>query len=83
MITLINNIGLQVLLSNIFYFCRDTRTGTTTTTKSKPFEIQELEMLLEAYFVQIDGILNKLSTVCMKKKGRLVQLNIMLLILQE
>lgn len=27
-------------------------------------EVQELEMILEAYFVQIDGTLNKLSTVC-------------------
>lgn len=26
--------------------------------------IEELEMLLEAYFVQIDGTLNKLSHVC-------------------
>lgn len=27
------------------------------------FDVEELEMLLEAYFVQIDGTLNKLSTV--------------------
>lgn len=26
-------------------------------------EVAELEMLLEAYFVQVDGTLNKLSTV--------------------
>lgn len=26
--------------------------------------IEELEMLLEAYFVQIDGTLNKISHVC-------------------
>lgn len=32
-------------------------------TSYKP-NIEELEMLLEAYFVQIDGILQKLSDVC-------------------
>lgn len=31
---------------------------------SKHLDVEELEMLLEAYFVQIDGTLNKLSTVC-------------------
>eukprot|EP00249_Psilotum_nudum_P011529 c23225_g1_i1 orf=230-1561(+) len=30
---------------------------------TKPLNVEELEMLLEAYFVQIDGILNKISTV--------------------
>lgn len=30
---------------------------------SKNFDVEELEMLLEAYFVQIDGTLNKLSTL--------------------
>ncbi|GMI88304.1 ARABIDOPSIS THALIANA MAGNESIUM TRANSPORT 4, magnesium transporter 4 [Hibiscus trionum] len=29
----------------------------------KQFNVQELEMLLEAYFVQVDGTLNKLSTL--------------------
>jgi hypothetical protein len=29
----------------------------------KHLDVEELEMLLEAYFVQIDGTLNKLSTV--------------------
>ncbi|KAK8568258.1 hypothetical protein V6N13_106192 [Hibiscus sabdariffa] len=29
----------------------------------KHFNVQELEMLLEAYFVQVDGTLNKLSTL--------------------
>lgn len=40
--------------------------GTHTTTHSaisKHLDVEELEMLLEAYFVQIDGTLNKLSTV--------------------
>lgn len=30
----------------------------------KHSDVEELEMLLEAYFVQIDGTMNKLSTVC-------------------
>lgn len=30
---------------------------------SKHLDVEELEMLLEAYFVQIDGTLNKLSAV--------------------
>lgn len=30
---------------------------------TKHLDVEELEMLLEAYFVQIDGTLNKLSTV--------------------
>lgn len=42
---------------------RGTRTSTTRSAISKHFDVEELEMLLEAYFVQIDGTLNKLSTV--------------------
>lgn len=41
-----------------------TRTSTTRSAISKHLDVEELEMLLEAYFVQIDGSLNKLSTVC-------------------
>lgn len=41
-----------------------TRTSTTPSAISKQLDVEELEMLLEAYFVQIDGTLNKLSTVC-------------------
>ncbi|KAK1414563.1 hypothetical protein QVD17_30309 [Tagetes erecta] len=37
--------------------------GTRTSVYSKDLDIEELEMLLEAYFVQIDGTLNKLSTL--------------------
>ncbi|XP_073317586.1 magnesium transporter MRS2-3 [Primulina huaijiensis] len=40
--------------------------GTHTSTHSaitKNLDVEELEMLLEAYFVQIDGTLNKLSTL--------------------
>ena len=43
---------------------RGTHTSTTHSTMSKQLDVEELEMLLEAYFVQIDGTLNKLSTVC-------------------
>lgn len=42
---------------------RGTRTSTTRSAISKHFDVEELEMLLEAYFVQIDGTLNKLSTL--------------------
>ncbi|KDO57932.1 hypothetical protein CISIN_1g014053mg [Citrus sinensis] len=40
-----------------------TRTSTTHSAISKHLDVEELEMLLEAYFVQIDGTLNKLSTL--------------------
>lgn len=40
------------------------RNSTPHTATSKHLGVEELEMLLEAYFVQIDGTLNKLSTVC-------------------
>lgn len=40
-----------------------THTSTTYSGMSKQFDVEELEMLLEAYFVQIDGTLNKLSTL--------------------
>lgn len=46
---------------------RDSHGTLTSTTRSvfgKHLDVEELEMLLEAYFVQIDGTLNKLSTVC-------------------
>ncbi|KAK6945965.1 hypothetical protein RJ641_013509 [Dillenia turbinata] len=40
-----------------------THTSTTHSAISKQLDVEELEMLLEAYFVQIDGTLNKLSTL--------------------
>ncbi|WOG82555.1 hypothetical protein DCAR_0101720 [Daucus carota subsp. sativus] len=40
-----------------------TRTSTAHSAISKQLDVEELEMLLEAYFVQIDGTLNKLSTL--------------------
>ncbi|RZC44407.1 hypothetical protein C5167_037348 [Papaver somniferum] len=40
-----------------------THTSTTYSGMSKHLDVEELEMLLEAYFVQIDGTLNKLSTL--------------------
>ncbi|KAG6761280.1 hypothetical protein POTOM_034489 [Populus tomentosa] len=40
-----------------------THTSTTRSAISKHLNVEELEMLLEAYFVQIDGTLNNLSTL--------------------
>ncbi|KAJ4716125.1 Magnesium transporter MRS2-3 [Melia azedarach] len=40
-----------------------THTSTAHSSVSKDHDVEELEMLLEAYFVQIDGTLNKLSTL--------------------
>lgn len=40
-----------------------THTSTIHSAVSKQLDVEELEMLLEAYFVQIDGTLNKLSTL--------------------
>ncbi|CAJ1924771.1 unnamed protein product [Sphenostylis stenocarpa] len=37
--------------------------GSTYSAITKQLDVEELEMLLEAYFVQIDGTLNKLSTL--------------------
>ncbi|VVA98242.1 unnamed protein product [Arabis nemorensis] len=42
---------------------RGTHTSSTGSTMINKFDVEELEMLLEAYFVQIDGVLNKLSTL--------------------
>ncbi|CAK8539109.1 unnamed protein product [Lathyrus sativus] len=46
---------------------RDSRGGTKASTTysviTNKLDVEELEMLLEAYFVQIDGTLNKLSTL--------------------
>ncbi|KAI5661193.1 hypothetical protein M9H77_20516 [Catharanthus roseus] len=42
---------------------RGTHTSTTHSSIGKQLDVEELEMLLEAYFVQIDGTLNKLSTL--------------------
>ncbi|KAM5549684.1 magnesium transporter MRS2-3 [Rosa sericea] len=41
----------------------DTHTSSTHSVTGKTLDVEELEMLLEAYFVQIDGTLNKLSTL--------------------
>lgn len=38
--------------------------ASTQSVTNKQLDVEELEMILEAYFVQIDGTLNKLSTVC-------------------
>ncbi|CAL8073433.1 unnamed protein product [Prunus armeniaca] len=39
-------------------------------------DVEELEMLLEAYFMQIDGTLNKLATVCAVLDAYLGELNL-------
>ena len=39
-------------------------TNSRRSSRSKQLHVGDLEMLLEAYFIQIDGTLNKLSTVC-------------------
>jgi hypothetical protein len=41
----------------------DNETTSGLESSAKP-NIEELEMLLEAYFVQVDGTLNKLYNVC-------------------
>ena len=47
-----------------FFDIHGTRTSSThSATTGKGLDVEELEMLLEAYFVQIDGTLNDLSTV--------------------
>ncbi|AQL01121.1 Magnesium transporter MRS2-2 [Zea mays] len=38
--------------------------ASATTVPGNENDVEELEMLLEAYFMQIDGTLNKLTTVC-------------------
>ncbi|XP_062022663.1 magnesium transporter MRS2-3 [Rosa rugosa] len=40
-----------------------THSSSTHSVTGKTLDVEELEMLLEAYFVQIDGTLNKLSTL--------------------
>ncbi|KAK2425595.1 magnesium transporter MRS2-1 [Trifolium repens] len=42
---------------------RGTRASTVYSAATIKLDVEELEMLLEAYFVQIDGTLNKLSTL--------------------
>lgn len=58
----------------------DAHTNSTRSSLSKQLDVEELEMLLEAYFVQIDGTLNKLSTVS-DSLFRFKSHNIMLILL--
>lgn len=39
-------------------------TSTSHSGGNKNLDVKELEMVLESYFVQIDGTLNNLTTVC-------------------
>lgn len=59
------NIGNQgQLLSRLDSYEDGHGPRTCSTGGSKHLEVEELEMLLEAYFVQIDSTLNNLSAVC-------------------
>ncbi|RDY04325.1 Magnesium transporter MRS2-3, partial [Mucuna pruriens] len=58
-----------------------TRDSTTYSAVTKQLDVEELEMLLEAYFVQIDGTLNKLSTDEMKLTSLLQSLSYLLVVL--
>ena len=64
----INEVNLKRMDSQREQFLRSNTLGResriTRNTTIKHRDVEELEMLLEAYFVQIDGTLNKLSTVC-------------------
>ncbi|PWA52238.1 magnesium transporter MRS2-D [Artemisia annua] len=62
----VNEVNLKKMDSQRERFLRSNTLGResriTRNTTIKHRDIEELEMLLEAYFVQIDGTLNKLST---------------------
>lgn len=51
------------LLERTISLARSSRHGSPSSSESGDEEVQELEMLLEAYFVVIDGTLNKLTSV--------------------
>ncbi|CAH8385188.1 unnamed protein product [Eruca vesicaria subsp. sativa] len=60
------NDGHDLLMRAHSALSRNSRGSHTTSSQScmtNKLNVQELEMLLEAYFVQIDGTLNKLSTL--------------------
>ncbi|GLJ49974.1 hypothetical protein SUGI_1062840 [Cryptomeria japonica] len=60
-----NECGAEALSGTFNSLGRDVDSSTSSRTHSgtKGLDVEELEMLLEAYFVQIDGTLNKLSTL--------------------
>lgn len=53
----------HVSISNLDRKVSRCSSATTTTGNGRQQDVEELEMLLEAYFVQTDGILNKLSAL--------------------
>ncbi|KFK40012.1 hypothetical protein AALP_AA3G318600 [Arabis alpina] len=53
----------DILMSAHSRNSRGTHTSSTHSAMSNKYDVEELEMLLEAYFVQFDGTLNKLSTL--------------------
>jgi hypothetical protein len=66
-ISTLNLERVRQIKSRLVALSRDSHgihTSTTHSATGKQLDVEELEMLLEAYFVQIDGTLNKLSTVC-------------------
>ena len=64
----INEVNLKRMDSQRERYLRSNTLGResriTRNTTIKYHDVEKLEMLLEAYFVQIDGTLKKLSTVC-------------------
>jgi magnesium transporter len=58
-----HNPGEQMFGASNLRESRGTRASTVYSAATIKLDVEELEMLLEAYFVQIDGTLNKLSTV--------------------
>ncbi|KAH9329604.1 hypothetical protein KI387_001712, partial [Taxus chinensis] len=55
--------GFEALSGTLNILSGDENSSTSSSTHSgtKGLDVEELEMLLEAYFIQIDGALNKLS----------------------
>jgi protein-arginine kinase activator protein McsA len=62
-VSLIFNITFALVFREEEHHGDETESGHESFANVKP-DIQELEMLLEAYFVQVDGTLNKLCHVC-------------------
>ena len=48
---------------------RSSRSSGSSSRSSKKWDVEELEMLLEAYFVQIEGTMNKLSSVSLHSES--------------
>lgn len=55
--------GLRKLERN-FSLAKSSRHGSSRSVETEKRDIEEIEMLLEAYFVVVDNTLNKLMSVC-------------------